>query len=161
MKFLLTVKSVRNINVIAYKPPELSVFEGERVNNLMNYLTFSDTFHIVFGHGWGHYTSWYLSLSNVSSSPIALDSLYASILAQIGLIGSIIMMLFMWWLFSQGGSKGLFLLVVFGVIGLQMNVFEYYPANLLILLALGMLISERKNSINKARLYLAQARKDR
>jgi len=36
---------------------------------------------------------------------------------------------------------------------LQINVFEYYPANLLIFLALGVLISEEKSLINSTNAY--------
>ena len=53
----------------------------------------------------------------------------------------------MYWLFSQGGTKGRYLLIVFAIVGMQINVFEYYPANLLIFLALGVLISEEKSLI--------------
>ena len=149
--FVLAI-TVVNINTIAYKPSGLSVFEGARMLNFINYLTSSDTFHLMFGHGWGVYTSWYFSLSPPSYYP-PLDSFYAGILAQIGLIGSLILAVFMYWLFSQGGTKGRYLLLVFAIIGLQINVFEYYPANLLIFLALGVLISEEKSLINSTNAY--------
>jgi len=149
--FVLAITAV-NINFITNKPSSLSLLEGPRMLNFINYLTSSDAFHLMFGHGWGIYTSWYFSLSPPSYYP-PLDSFYASILAQIGLFGSLILAAFMYWLFSQAGKKGRYLLIVFAIIGLQINVFEYYPVNLLIFLALGVLISEEKSLISSSNVY--------
>lgn len=149
--FVLAIIAL-NINFITNKPSSLSLLEGPRMLNLISYINSSDIFHLMFGHGWGVYTSWYFSLSPPSPYP-PLDSLYAGILAQIGVFGSLILASFMYWLFSQGGSKGRYLLIVFAIIGLQINVFEYYPTNLLIFLALGVLISEEKSLINSSNAY--------
>ncbi len=146
---LMLVIIITNINYISNKPLALSVIEGDRVSNIINYLTTTDLFHLLFGYGWGAHTSWYYILSSINSPSIALDSLYASMLAQIGLIGSVFLGIFMCWLFNLGGKKGRYLLAVFAIIGIQINVFEYYPANLLIFLALGIFISENKDSINR------------
>ena len=127
--FVLVIIAV-NINFITNKPSSLSLLDGPRMLNFINYVTSSDTFHLMFGHGWGAYTSWYFSLSPPSPYP-PLDSFYAAILAQIGVFGSLILAAFMYWLFSQGGTKGRYLLIVFAIVGMQINVFEYYPANLL------------------------------
>jgi hypothetical protein len=153
LSFLMLVIIIININTITYKPSELSTIKGVRILNIINYLTTTDLFHLMFGYGWGSHTSWYYTLSSVSSPSIALDSLYASMLAQIGLIGSILLGFFMYWLFGQGGKKGRYLLAVFAIIGMQINVFEYYPANLLIFLSLGIFISENKDLINRRKIH--------
>ena len=149
---LMLVIIITNINYISNKPLGLSIIEGDRVSNIINYLTTTDLFHLLFGYGWGAHTSWYYILSSINSPSIGLDSLYASMLAQIGLIGSVFFGIFMCWLFNLGGKKGRYLLVVFAIIGIQINVFEYYPANLLIFLALGIFISENKDLNNTRKI---------
>jgi len=135
------------INQISSKPEGLSILGGTRVKNLISYTLNNDSMTLLVGNGWGSNTSWYFALYGGSYTDmpnfVKLDSFYSSIIAQIGFVGMVIMMLFLGWLFSLGGKKGIYLFFTFCFISVQTNLLEYYPINFYYFIALGMLIFDQ------------------
>lgn len=134
------------INIIASKPIQLSLLKGARVDNIIQYFNYSDMVTLLLGRGWGIYSNAYYSLGGEPgiTKKIGLDSYYAVMLVQIGFIGLFVVTIFLLWLFSLGGKKGLILFMVFSLIGLQANVWEYFPMNTLIFLTLGIVMAEKR-----------------
>ena len=150
---LLTIISA---NVIANKPGNVkNIWEGARVENIEQYIATVDSTNLLTGFGWGVMTSWYQALGGDSNiiHGIGLDSFYAAILAQIGLIGLIMFMIYLFWLFFHAGKQGILLFLVFSLIGLQINVLEYYPMNLLLFLTLGIFIGKRRLELKQSTGY--------
>jgi hypothetical protein len=148
--FLGLFVSIVFINNISSKPAGLSIVDGTRVTNIAKYILNNDSMTLLIGNGWGKHTSWYFALhdGNYTNSPnfVMLDSFYASILAQGGMLGLFIMMLFLSWLFSLGGKKGLYLFFIFCIISIQTNILEFYPIIFYIFIALGMLIFDLRQN---------------
>jgi len=136
-----------NVNAIANKPSAVKKIWGDvRIDNIIQYIGSVDSAKLLTGYGWGVMTSWFLALGGDRTiiHGIGLDSFYAAILAQIGLIGLITFMIYLFWLFFHAGKEGILLFLVFCLIGLQINVLEYYPMNLLLFLTLGIFIGKRE-----------------
>ncbi len=137
---------VVSLNVITNRGAYPTVWNSVRLNNVRRYLTEMDILRILIGNGWGVLTSWYYGLGGDIEviGGIGGDSFYAAMLIQIGLIGLMFLLIWLFSLFSLAGNQGLLLFIVFCLTGLQVNVLEYYPMNLLIFLSLGIFIGERR-----------------
>jgi len=139
----LVLFALSYINVLANKPAGVSIVDGARFNNLINYLLSMDFLTILVGQGWGKMTSWYFALIGGSYTNVdgfmSLDSFYAAMIAQIGLVGLFVMLLFTLYVFSQGGRKGLYLFLIFWMISAQVNILEYYPIHFMLFIVLGVL----------------------
>jgi hypothetical protein len=144
---IMIVVVILNINFITHKPPNLSVLKGTRMMNLVYYIDSTDYPTLLFGQGWGILTSWYFALKGGKYTEVQgfvkLDSFYAAIMAQIGFLGLFLFGTFLFWLFSKGGKKGMYLFIVFCITGVQGNVLEHYPLNFLIFMSLGICIAEQ------------------
>lgn len=138
---------ITSVNIIANKPAGTEyIWKGSRIQNIGNYVAWVSGPRLLCGYGWGVLTSWYgvLGGDRYIIGPRGLDSFYGTVLAQIGLIGLSAFMLYLFWLFSLAGKRGLLLFLFFCLIGGQINILEYYPMNLLIFLALGIFIAKRR-----------------
>jgi hypothetical protein len=140
---ILVFLSLSYINILANKPVGISIVEGARAYNLVNYFLSMDFITILIGQGWGKMTSWFFTLTGGSYTNVdgfmRLDSFYAAMIAQIGLIGLFIMLLFTFYIFYQGGRKGIYLFLIFWMMSAQVNILEYYPINFMLFIALGVL----------------------
>jgi len=156
LSILLTL--IINVNVIANKPNTVKkIWKGARTDNIKKYISTVDSSRLLTGYGWGVMTSWFLAMGGDSNIiyGIGLDSFNAAILSQIGLIGLGMFMIYLFWLFSHAGKTGILLFLFFCLIGLQINVLEYYPMNLLLFLTLGIFIGKRRLELKQSSEYFS------
>jgi len=147
--FILLAILITNINLISSKPSGISFFNDARVQALFHYLSEIDFYSLMTGQGWGWNTSWYRAIYPVRELNYAADSFFTSILIQIGPLFVSIFMVVLAYIFSLAGKKGMLLLITFLIIGLQINILEFYPIINILFLSLGLLIGLNQASIKQ------------
>jgi hypothetical protein len=146
---IILVLLITNINEITSKPLSTSFLNGARIQALFDYISKVDYYSFMTGQGWGWNTSWYRAIYPVRELNYPADSFYTSILIQIGPLFASIFMAILAFIFSLAGKKGIFLLIIFLIIGLQINILEFYPIINILFLSLGLLIGLNQALINQ------------
>lgn len=141
----LIIISLLFINEIAAKPEGIGLF-GARYDNLVSLIKNSSDLDLFLGNGWGAGSSWHRVLSGNQSSIPPLDSMFGSLLYQVGVLGLLFFYLWLIYTLKMIRTYGIFLFV-FTVLSLQINFLEYYPVINILFLIVGILIG--KNQIEK------------
>lgn len=137
---IISLLIISNVNIIASKPDGIQILSSVRIDNLLSYINTASSFDLLFGHGWGENTSWHRFLYFDKANLPPLDSFVASMIYQKGLFGIFLIYAFFGVIFFLAGFKGVYLYIIFVLIGMQINILEFYPINFIIFSLIGILI---------------------